>query len=480
MCEVSTLYIEVRLEMHVDIQANQRVIDLEEKHDLLRFKVDGWCVWPLFRHAVGEHFRGLKVMYAKQRMDYWIAPIVRDILTLFSLKKEKWMFMVYDSNLSEKRKDVYVDVFFDDLISETDRWFKIELLTNPIFLTARKNARFKANMTAISFVIASKLLSRSHCPSEVDQVAEDIYSILFRYEELRSFSRERTLRNILDFYWKKKLYEWFLKRTRPDILFMVTSYCNHAIIAAAKSMGVKVIEFQHGLITPWHSGYSWSKYANDYRESMPLPDKIFLYGEYWQRNLLINGFWKVEELPVVGSLRMDYHRRRNTSRPQDVTRLLFTSQGTDIENVLSFIVCFLQESRRKLSNIELYVKMHPGESDKKIYKKQLGLFPNVKIIASAEEPSTFDILSVSHLHLSISSTCHYEALALGVPTIILPFSSHESVLSLTQTGYAYLVRTPEELVQVVAEAKDLTVPNHVGGAFFAEDALSNMKRELAL
>jgi hypothetical protein len=54
------------------------------------------------------------------------------------------------------------------------------------------------------------------------------------------------------------------------------------------------------------------------------------------------------------------------------------------------------------------------------------------------------------------------------------------VLSLTQTGYAYLARTPQELIEVVAKLKDLTVPRHVGRAFFAEDALSNMKKELTL
>jgi len=465
-----------------DMQACQRVIDMEEKHDLLRFQVDGWCVWPLLRFSVGEHLRNLKITRKKVKKNYLdlIRLTIRDIAIILTLKKENLVFRVHDSNLSEKRGDVYVDIFFDDLISEMDGWFKIELLTNPAFSKARKNAWFKSNMTSSAFLVASRLLSLYHYPSDVVRAAEGVSSALCKYDDLKNFDKNSIIRVFSDFYWAKRVYDWFFKRTRPDKLLMVTSYCDHAIVAAAKSVGVKVIEFQHGLITPWHAGYSWSTYANYYRESMPIPDKIFLYGEYWRQNLLINGFWKVEELPVVGSLRMDYHRHRNVSKPQNVIRLLLTSQNLDVENVLSFMVHFLRECCKQLPNVELYVKLHPGESDKDVYKKKLCFFPNVKIVASPEPPSTFDILLTSHLHLSIASTCHYEALALGVPTIILPFSGHESVLSLTQTGYAYLARTPQELIEVVAKLKDLTVPRHVGRAFFAEDALSNMKKELTL
>jgi hypothetical protein len=105
-------------------------------------------------------------------------------------------------------------------------------------------------------------------------------------------------------------------------------------------------------------------------------------------------------------------------------------------------------------------------------------YPHVEVIPGGAEPSTFALLACSHFHLSITSTRHFEALALGVPTIILPFTNHELLLHLCDTGYAFLARTPQELLEIVQQHRGEQVPREVGDHFFLSGALEHMLQEL--
>jgi len=70
------------------------------------------------------------------------------------------------------------------------------------------------------------------------------------------------------------------------------------------------------------------------------------------------------------------------------------------------------------------------------------------------------------------------ALGLGVPTIILPFATHESVLSLYEVGHAFLAYTPIELLDILLRWKGREVPNEIGEFYFKTGALENMKRDV--
>jgi hypothetical protein len=123
--------------------------------------------------------------------------------------------------------------------------------------------------------------------------------------------------------------------------------------------------------------------------------------------------------------------------------------------------------------------LHPVyETSKTLYEGAFKDDPRVQVLLGNEDPSTFDLLTLVDFHLSISSTCHYDALGLGVPTIILPFATYENVLSLHELGDAFLARTPTELLDILLRWKGREVPNEVGEFYFKKGALENMKREV--
>src|SRR5690606_8728382 len=54
-----------------------------------------------------------------------------------------------------------------------------------------------------------------------------------------------------------KIYHKVFKKVRPKSLYIVVAYYYAPIIKAAKDLGIKVYEVQHGIITKYHLGYSF-------------------------------------------------------------------------------------------------------------------------------------------------------------------------------------------------------------------------------
>jgi hypothetical protein len=73
---------------------------------------------------------------------------------------------------------------------------------------------------------------------------------------------------------------------------------------------------------------------------------------------------------------------------------------------------------------------------------------------------------------------HYDALGLGVPTIVLQLPGYETVVDLIEAGHAYLARTPQDLLTFIAGSRNLSVPPEVSTYYFTPGAVQNMLREL--
>jgi len=261
----------------------------------------------------------------------------------------------------------------------------------------------------------------------------------------------------------------------PEVILLQVAYTNHALIAAAKELKIKTIEFQHGIVDRHHPGYSWLSSSLVYKNQIPIPDLVFLYGDYWKDELSENGFWN-NELRAVGSLRLDDYRKRNYSESNVIDNniektITVTTQALDTDRLISFLVEFINTSN---NSIHINIKLHPREFNRLPYEIGFRDYPNVKIISGPEAPSTFDLISHSDFHVSIHSTCHYEALGLRKPTIILPFTNHERILPLcTQAlGYAFLASNPKEMDEIIK--RNIKVPSVISSYYFCYHALENM------
>lgn len=457
---------------------------IEAKYDLLQYEVDGWSVWPVLRFPVAFTLLNFPFHKSKEPYRLWelLRIAARDLPALIFARRARYFVVTYSSAFLEQEGEHFKDVFFDDLLRQLGDFYKIEKLNNKSFSSRSRAALIKSDATTIGFdLLISMFLHRFNVSDQLPAIADKMSANLRREPGLEGFTTERILGELKDFYWRKRLYSWLLKKIRPEYLFSSDGYSDHAVIAAAQERGIKVCEFQHGSFEEeLLPAYAWSSYAAKYQAQMLLPDKLFLYGDYWKQQLEAARVWE-GRLHSVGSLRIDQYRKSRShdhSALADTRKILLTTQGIDTEALIAFIKEFLKIGAGKAA-IELAIKLHPAfESNKQIYERSFAEHQQVRVISGSESPSTFELLSAADLHLSISSTCHYDALGLGVPSVILPLASSGYVMPLYKRGDALLAVTPRALLDIVVNLRECSVPEATSRFYFKPDALRNMKRAL--
>lgn len=89
-------------------------------------------------------------------------------------------------------------------------------------------------------------------------------------------------------------------------------------------------------------------------------------------------------------------------------------------------------------------------------------------------PNVWELLAATDLHLSISSASHFDAVALGVPSVVVPLASHERMLHAVDGASLLVARNPEDVWKLAREARPLDP--HVCERFAAAGFLDNLLR----
>jgi hypothetical protein len=465
------------------IEINEKVQEIESSQDLLHWKIGKWSVWPILRFNIASITANLTVDSTDIRLSIseHFQQSLRDIISFKWGKHPQVLLYVASSNRVEQQKDHYKDVIFDDILQYLSGYFKVEIINNKYYRERSHAALYPSDMTTSGIFLLTNILSRFLKLPSIDHTTDIFFNTLQKYLPEFNVSRRYIYRNLSTYYWAKKIYSSLISHLKPQIILLQTAYTNHALVAAAKEANTLVIEFQHGIVDRHHPGYSWTTYATTYKNQMPIPDRIFLYGEYWREELCGNGFWN-KELRSVGSLRIDQYRSlrnlffSNKARTRKISnKIVVTTQALDVERLALFLLEFIKTTTKAT---ELFIKLHPREFNRRPYETAFSDFSNVHIISGHDSPSTFELLSMADYHASIHSTCHYEALGLGIPTIILPFTNYERMLPLCEqaSGYAMVARSPAEMNQITIQER--VVPLEFSSYYFREGAVNNMLDEI--
>ena len=462
------------------VDAHGLLCEMESRLDLLRHRVDGWAAWPLLRFEVSVLLAG--VSYPEALTLGRAARIGRalaDVPALLTVSRARHLIKTYSSGLAEKVGDRYWDIWFDDIVAVGGSTFKIEVPTNLRFARRSAQAQTSRNISSCFLDACSGVLARRRPARDVVEVAARLSQALRDGLGLTDLDTGWVLARLQHFVASKRVYRALVRRVRPAYV-LVVECTEYALIAAARELGSCAIEVQHGVSDRTHAGYGWTEYAVPYRATMPLPDRLLLHGEHWKRELDAGGFWG-DSLRVVGSPRIDRFRQMARARPQEGPVLLFTTQGLDTARVTAFLREFLELAEARVP-VRLMIKLHPQhDSNPSVYLDAFSAFRDrVTVVAGDEDPSTFELLCRAHVHLSIASATHYDAIGLGVPTVILPFQTYEVALPLLRAGHAHIARTPEELADLVAGWRSLRVPDGVSEYYFKSGAVPSTLEELGL
>lgn len=247
----------------------------------------------------------------------------------------------------------------------------------------------------------------------------------------------------------KERYKKIFAEISPKVIMVYPHYDEHmfSAMAAAKEMGIKSIEIQHGRINA-HEAY-W--YEDQGEEGKILPDHFFAYGKWWIEQIKLPAFCK----PVgVGNAYLESQLRLYPRMDVDkMTVSVFSSLQNGKE--LSGFVAQLDALTYK-KDIQILYKLHPNE--RRSWKTDYPCLVDLKKTKVLDdETSVYDIFSRSKVVLGINSTTFFEATAYKEIRILIYLKGdHSPMKPLLDNGLAVGISNAEEFVQFLDSLDDQT------------------------
>lgn len=247
---------------------------------------------------------------------------------------------------------------------------------------------------------------------------------------------------IMNFRIKRKYYRYFFSRNKFKRVFIVCSYCNYAILSAAKDYNIKIIELQHGVISNNAVGYHFHENQN-----VPyFPNEIYLFSKFWinsanfpipSSNLKVFGFPYFEQ--IIKSLHI-----QNT---EEISfDFLFISQPTIGIDLLTIAI----ELSKSHNSLRIGFKLHPRD-ELASYKNYFETFDNVVNNLTILEHNKYDSYNLvynSKVIIGIYSTLLFEAIAMSKKTILLKTNDNFMLDKKFHSLFFKIISNPDEIIKI--------------------------------
>ena len=250
-------------------------------------------------------------------------------------------------------------------------------------------------------------------------------------------------RRILDFLAVSTGFEKFFKVNPAATLFLTNSY-NPTISAAlegARKNGARIVELQHGIISRFHLGYSWPG-----RPPVPYrPDELWCFGDYWHESTPLPG---QTEARVIGAPYVhELASKHGGVRANNL--VVFSSQGVIGRRLLEIAL----DTARRRPDKQVLFRLHPSEmlEDYEALIAELGTIP-ANFALSHKDPNIFALLSKTSIQVGAFSTTLFEGMSLGCRTVAVNLPGCEYMRPAVQRGDVLFVRDVNELVARLDDA----------------------------
>ncbi|WP_200255656.1 hypothetical protein [Halorhodospira neutriphila] len=213
---------------------------------------------------------------------------------------------------------------------------------------------------------------------------------------------------VKNFKGNKYIYSAFLDRAKPEYLYTGCSYGLEELIAAAKELDIKTIEFQHGAFGRGHLGYDYS----DWSHVPYFPDEFLAFGPEWFKHV---SFPRACKVHIVG-----YKRLEESIAEQNETHLKRPKQLLILSQPLftSIIIEVASDFSQKRPDWEIIIRPHPKENSSLLHKKmkERTCEKNWRIEKNTKLEKH---LITSSVALGLSSTALIESLLAGCRAVII-------------------------------------------------------------
>lgn len=426
-----------------------KFLELEHEFQLFDQVIDGVNFWErirtpiiqtVYRNATGENLlqdESSTMERVRGRARYLISSLLGFFRTPLFTSQRDILFLCNPRRIL--RDDGYWWDIYTDFIIE-DIGMSYAAIEDSSSLSHRRPARTTGllDLDLLDFLryIAEKLglINVSLSAEEKKLILNIRLEILRRTDVDIDIERMITRRLGYRKIWNP-FYRFILRRIKPKVIVLVTSYNKEDFIEAAKSLSIPIIELQHGAISPYHPGYSFpGKSKKD-----TFPDLYFAFGDHWK---------DLADFPIdknrtisMGFPFLDEEMNKYADLPKK-EQILFISQSSIGEKLSKFATT--------LSKLEhgykIVFKLHPLEC--KGWRVKYPWLAEADLdVVDDSKPSLYKIFSESKIQIGVYSTAIYEGLAFGLATYLLDVPGVEYFESLVETGVALKVSSVEEFVK---------------------------------
>jgi len=421
----------------------RRLKELEREHRWFAVRAKGWSPWRVLRHFTFNKAMALPFQYRSRPLGRRLAEAfgatLRFTWVCLFPRRVDLLVKTCRSALRIREGETFRDIYFDGLLHAGRPFFKLEEINVSGMEPQAARARFPGHLNPVFFTFWGKVLGKMF-PLDVRTFCEEVAS------ECRArlgiqLDPGQLVTQVSSVHWQARLYGCLLDRLRPRAI-LVSDTGEYGLNLAAGRRGIRFVELQHGVFDDQHPD-AVPLEAEGSRLELLLPDVLACKGHHWIDQLRGSRQGTGCAVPVGNEQVDDLRSLRKNRCPSDPLTLLVTSQGLDSKDLVEWL---LQVARCAPPGLDfrIQVKLHPIYDPDPAAYTDLAAHPRMMVIPGAATPSFYDLLVACDIHGSISSACHFEALAVGVPTVVIPLAGHEAMLDQVRAGRARLARTPEE------------------------------------
>lgn len=362
--------------------------------------------------------------------------IIYAIMYIIRHKHCPYMFML---SSREKKDGIYYDKICGKMydLAVKSKSFSIDTIWHS------DNYRYKGYTSPNELVPLMNLFIRKKIHFDFNEILSLLKS---KYPDLcMSIKEMNSYYN--DFKIQYKFYRFLFRYCNTKKVFIVQNGIQKGLFAAAKELGIEVIEFQHGQINKNHPAYSYPNTNTVTSDKLYHPSKLLTFGTFWHKDRCYPG---VENI-VIGN---DSYAENVVANNSGLKKQILVISNMDDGNMLFSLV-------RSILNVDkdfyFYFKLHPNQYEEKQYFDELTRdYKNIQVLTN--DYSINQLLAKTDAVLLVQSTVELEALKTGRKVFVIKEGAYRMMEFVFDERGVYLVDGVTDFIECYNNHKDEILP----------------------
>lgn len=407
--------------MTTNEQVKDVFFEFEEDHTSRDLTIRGFPIYDLLRFQIEIEFRRAQQKSLASPASYHKSLMLTLKKKLYKIWARRSMRQQHPSldHVNQMRPApilfvstsalVFPDGVSIELFNELEYYHSRGMPINfvqPTYMQQRRPARSHLYDTFLPLQI-----TQGHLDRREENTLYIFLKSISTYFNVDFTSNKKCWSNLLASHFERaRLLEDYIRKSNAKAVMARSVFTEVWLSIACQHTGIDLIEVQHGVLG---TDNIYFQSANKEQRSI-FPDYILTLGEYWQQVIIgQNSHFDETNTSVIGSREFDAADHDDIIRQR---RVLVTTQLDygDNHNIKDFVTEFVQDKASELhaTGIRLAIRPHPSEQASS-YDTLLQQFPEIIEIEDAAKTSLYKSILRSACVFASTSTCLYEALALG-------------------------------------------------------------------